>query len=275
MVMSGILLVVTLGFYLTAGVLFVVGLATGRRTAGTSAFALGAAGLGIQTVAIVIRTIDLHTAPFTNLFGSLVSFAWAIMAVYLVMERGQRIAAVGAFACLISSACIGAGLFIPREISQTLIPALKSPWSSVHIGSCLIAYAGFVLAFGSALAYGLQERLLKAKRINSVQRHLPPLDVLDQFSYRMVAFSFPMLTLGIITGALWAQSAWGSYWNWDPKEVWALITWLVYAVYLHLRLMQGWRGRWANRLLLTGFACIIITFLGVNLLSHGLHKYNW
>ena len=270
-----VLLVVTLGFYLTAGALFITGLATGRRSIGAWAFGLGATGLGVQTVAILIRTFELHAAPFTNLFGSLVFFAWAIMAVYLVMERGQRIAAIGAFACLTASACIGGSLFIPKEISQTLVPALNSPWSSVHIASCLIAYAGFVLAFGSALAYGLQERLLKAKRINSLQRHLPPLDMLDHLAYRMVAFSFPMLTLGIITGALWAQSAWGGYWNWDPKEVWSLITWLVYAVYLHLRLMQGWRGKWANRLLLTGFACIIITFLGVNLLSSGLHKYNW
>jgi len=272
---STILFGITLALYGISGALFLWDLVRGVRLAGILASGLAAIGLLVQSAGIVLRGLEQHHAPFTNLFGSLMFFAWALMAVYLAMERGHRISALGAFACLTASVALASGLLLPKEISSTLLPALSSRWSTVHIASSLISYAGFVLAFGAALAYILQERMLKAKRINALQKHLPPLDVLDRFAYRMVTFAFPMLTLGIVTGALWAQSAWGSYWNWDPKETWSLITWLVYAAYLHVRVMQGWRGKWANRLLLTGFACVIITYLGVNLLSAGLHRYNW
>ena len=97
----------------------------------------------------------------------------------------------------------------------------------------------------------------------------------DRLAYKLVSIGFPMLTIGIITGSLWAQSAWSSYWNWDPKETWSLITWLVYAAYLHVRLISRRRGKWSNRLLVIGFLCVLMTFVGVNLLDFGLHRYNW
>ncbi len=268
MEINSILLGITLILYTISGMLFITGVTTARREVGRAAFGFGIGGLAVQTAVLVVSTSTLHLAPFMHLFGSLALFAWAVMAVYLMADRGQRIVAMGAFACLVSAASTGAALMVPREVSLIPALALKSPWSGIHVASSIVACAGFVLAFGSALGYGLQGRLLKSKRINSFQRRLPPLDVLDQFAYRMVAFSFPMLTLSLITGSLWAQTARGSYWDWDPKETWALITWLVYAAYLHLRIMQGWRGKWANRLLLTGFACIIITYVGAKLLTH-------
>jgi cytochrome c-type biogenesis protein CcsB len=160
-------------------------------------------------------------------------------------------------------------------VTRELLPALRSHWSSIHVTSSLIGYASFALAFGATIGYMLQERMLKSKRINCLQKHLPPLDVMDHLAYRMVAIGFPMLTLGIVTGALWAQSAWNSFWSWDPKETWSLITWLVYAAYLHVRVVAGWRGSLAKRLLIVGFICVLITFFGVNFLSHGLHRYNW
>lgn len=269
------LLEVALAFYCIAGVMFLWNLVAGSERRSHAAFVPVVLGLTAHTAGLVMCGLMQRRMPFTNLFGALVFFAWALMAIYVAAERSYRITSLGTFTCFMASVPLVSALLIPRDVSSALIPVLQNKWSGVHIGSGLISYAGFVLAFGAALAYTLQERMLKTKRINSLQKHLPSLDLLDQFAYRMVAFSFPMLTLAIVTGALWAQTAWGSYWHWDPKETWALITWLVYAAYLHVRVMQGWRGKWANRLILTGFGCIIITFLGVNLLSNGLHRYNW
>lgn len=266
---------ITLALYCTAGVMFLWNMVVGSQRISQVVFIPITLGLTVHTAGLVTCGVECHRMPFTNLFGSLVFFAWALMAVYLAAERSCRITSLGTFVSLASATTMVCALTLPNNISSMLVPALQNRWSTIHIASALVSYAGFVLAFGAALAYTLHEKMLKRKRINSVQKQLPSLDVLDRFAYRMVAFSFPMLTLGIITGALWAQSAWGSYWNWDPKETWALITWLVYAAYLHVRVMQGWRGKWANRLLLTGFVSIAVTFIGVNLLSHGLHRYNW
>ena len=123
--------------------------------------------------------------------------------------------------------------------------------------------------------YSIQERMLKEKRISVIRRRLPSLDAADRFAYKMVSLGFPMLTVGIITGSLWAQTAWSSYWNWDPKETWSLITWLIYAAYLHVRIISHRRGKWANRLLVIGFLCVLMTFIGVNLVDSGLHTYRW
>ena len=268
-----LLLEISLALYAISGALFIWNVAKGARIAGSAASGTAVLGLLTHSLGLALLTVGQMRAPFLDLFGSLVFFAWALMAVYLAVERGHRVSALGAFACAISCAALASALLMPRELIGALPPALRSRWSTLHIASGLVSYAGFVLAFGSSLAYALQEKLLKAKRITAFQRRLPPLDALDRFAYRMVAFAFPMLTLAVITGAIWAQSAWGSYWSWDLKETWSLITWLVYAAYLHMRVIQGRRGRWANRLLLAGFACVLITYLGVSLLHSGLHSH--
>ena len=260
-----------LALYVVSGALFAWALARGGR-AGLLASGVAVIGLVSHAVGMVLLTMQQQRAPFLSLPGSLAFFAWVLMAAYLVVQRGQKISALGAYACAMASAALASSLLMSS--AGQFPPALLSRWSTIHIASSLISYAGLALAFGSSAAYMLQERLLKAKRITSLQKHLPPLDVLDRLSYRMVALSFPMLTLGVIAGALWAQSAWGSYWSWDPKENWSLVTWLVYAAYLHVRVVQGRRGRWANRLLLLGFACVIITCLGVSLLAPGLHGHS-
>jgi cytochrome c-type biogenesis protein CcsB len=272
---STVLLVVAVVMYGVAGAAFLAGVVGGWKVADRIAPFAAAAGFVAHTAAIVLEGIRLHMVPFMNLSGSLVFFAWAVMAFYITVARSHRINGIGAFASFMSGGTVTTALLLPNKVSGMLIPALNSHWSTIHIGSALISYAGFFLAFASALGYLIQERMLKSKRISAMQKRLPPLDMLDSLAYRMIAVSFPMLTLGIITGALWAQQAWGSYWTWDPKESWALVTWLLYAAYLHVRVIQGWRGKWANRLLIAGFACMLITFVGVNLLSTGLHKYNW
>lgn len=272
---AGVFVGVTLLLYGAASVLYLwlVGGGSERvREAGVVAMALG---LASHTGAIVSVGVALGRAPFTNLYESLLFWSWAMAGIYLVMARKHRITALGAFVSLAALAVLAAASFIPKGTNAALLPALRSHWSSIHVTTCLISYASYALGFGAAVAYVVQERLLKRKKINSLQKHLPSLDALDQLAYKMVSIGFPMLTLGVITGAMWAQSAWDSYWSWDPKETWSLITWLVYAAYLHVRIVHKWRGRWANRLLMVGFACVLVTFFAVNFLAHGLHRYSW
>lgn len=132
-------------------------------------------------------------------------------------------------------------------------------WNIVHIAGCLVAFAGFAASFVASAGYMLQGRMLKTKRINVLQRFLPALDRAERVAYKTVAFGFIMLTFGIITGVLWSQSRHGTWWSWTAKETWSLITWLVYAAYLHVRVVSGWRGHCTNWLILVGFACMVIT----------------
>ncbi len=265
----------TLVLYGISAVLHLWGITSKSGAVGRGATGSGIAGLGLLTLAIAVHGIEQRRLPFATMLESLTFVAWALTAIYLLMQRRSRITALGAFAGVIAFAAVGVYAFVmPQEISNALLRGmLGNRWSAVHIVSSLAAYASFVLAFGAAVGYMLQERMLKAKRITLLQRHLPSLDSLDDLAYRMVAFGFPMLTLGVITGAIWAQTAWGTYWGWDPKETWSLITWLVYAAYLHVRIVQGWRGKWSNRLLVIGFGCVLITYVGVTLFMPGHHSH--
>ena len=266
---------ITMALYCAAAVLYLWSLLGKTSLADKGAPVLAGVGCSVHAAGIVLTGIQAGRAPFTNLFESLVFVSWVLVAIFLVMQRKYRIAALGALVSTIALCTVAAAWTLPRGVNAALSPALESRWSEIHVLTSLVGYACFALAFGAAIGYILQERMLKAKRISGVQKHLPSLDVMDQLAYRMVSLGFTMLTLGVITGALWAQSAWGSYWDWDPKETWALLTWLVYAAYLHVRIVQGRRGKWANRLLIVGFGCVIFTYFGVNFLSYGLHKYNW
>ena len=151
------------------------------------------------------------------------------------------------------------------------MPALKSNWLIAHVITCFFGYAAFGIAFGLSLMYLIKRRESGTGR-NMFVRLIPGTPVLDELTYQMILIGFLLLTLGIITGSVWAHSAWGSYWSWDPKETWSLITWLVYAALLHSRLIRGWRGKRIAVLSIVGFCCILFTYFGVNYLA-GLHSY--
>ena len=269
------LFLITVALYCGATAFYLWSLVGGPGGTSRPASVLAWLGLAAQSAGIALRGVEEHRVPFVNLFESLIVVAWALICIYLAMERRYRITGLGAFACTVAAAAIACGSALPRGVDAALMTAIQNRWSGIHIASSLVSYASFSLAFGAALGYTLQERLLKSKRIAVLRMRLPSLDTVDRFAYGTVAIGFPMLTLGVVTGAMWARTAWGAYWSWDPKETWALITWLVYAAYLHIRIVQGWRGKWANRLLVVGFGCILMTFFGVNYLPYGLHKYNW
>ena len=230
-------------------------------------------GFIVQSLALVSRYIEAGHTPITNLHESLSFFAWSIVGVYLLLNWKYRVDVLAAFISPMAAVLIILASLFPKEILP-VAPVLNSFWLPIHVIFAFIGDAMFALAFAAGVMYLIQERQIKSKKIGAFYHRLPALKVLDDLSYRCLTFGFPLLTLGIITGSVWAESAWGSYWSWDPKETWSLITWFLYAALLHGRLTVGWRGRRAAIFAIVGFAALVFTFLGVNLLLSGLHSYN-
>ena len=228
-----------------------------------------------HTLALVTRYIEAGHTPVTNLYESLSFFAWMVVGMLLIVNLRYKIKVLGAFLTPIAVVLMLFAYALPKEIIP-LAPILKSFWHPFHVIFAFLGNAIFALAFCCGVMYLVQEHQLKSKRIGAITQRLPSLKVLDDLNYQSLTYGFPLLTLGIITGAIWAEYAWGRYWNWDPKETWSLITWLLYAALLHQRLTVGWRGRKAAIMAILGFGAVLFTFLGVNLLLPGLHTYiNW
>jgi cytochrome c-type biogenesis protein CcsB len=245
------------------------------------------AGMGAHTAALLGRWLEsfqlaaLHAAPagfgaklrllilqapLSNFYESLVFFAWTLPALGLFAFRrhfkGYLGAVLSTIACLLLAYASFGG--VDSRI-KPLMPALKSNWLLIHVVTAFLGYAAFALAFGTAILYLVQER--------RPRESLPPPAQLDRLIYRATVLGFLLLTLGILTGAVWAESAWGRYWSWDPKETWSLITWLVYATLLHARLLKGWQGRRIAWLAVVGFMAVLFTYFGVSFLLTGLHSY--
>ncbi|MBI2995190.1 MAG: c-type cytochrome biogenesis protein CcsB [Candidatus Melainabacteria bacterium] len=220
------------------------------------------------TVALVTRGLELKFFPLTNLYESLVVFAWAVIAVYLFLEWRYKI---DYFGWIVSSFLLIVFLYatwLPASQKQIvpLIPALQSYWRVIHVAPLLISYALFLIgAFSSALY------LIKTRPKNKETKGA---HFFDEVTYRCITFGFPLLTLGIINGALWANHAWGALWQWDPKETMALVTWFVYAAFLHLRLNTKASGKVLALISLCGIIMVYLTYLGVNQFNFGgLHTY--
>jgi cytochrome c-type biogenesis protein CcsB len=232
-------------------------------------------GFASHTLVLITRYAEAGYTPVTNLYESLSFFAWMIIGILLIANLKYEVKVLGAFLTPIALVLMFFAFALPKEILP-LAPVLKSFWHPFHVIFAFLGNAIFALAFCSGVMYLIQEKRLKSKKIGAITKRLPPLKVLDDLNYQSLKFGFPLLTLGIITGAVWANYAWGRYWNWDPKETWSLITWLLYAALLHQRLTVGWRGRKAAIMAIIGFLAVLFTFLGVNLLLSGLHTYsNW
>jgi cytochrome c-type biogenesis protein CcsB len=232
-------------------------------------------GFASHTLALITRYAEAGHTPVTNLHESLSFFAWMIMGVLLIVNSKYKVKILGAFITPIALILMLFAFTLPREILP-LAPVLRSFWHPFHVVFAFLGNAIFALAFCCGVMYLIQEKQLKSKKMGAITKRLPPLKVLDDLNYQSLKFGFPLLTLGIITGAVWANYAWGRYWDWDPKETWSLITWLLYAALLHQRLTVGWRGRKAAIMAIVGFLAVLFTFLGVNLLLSGLHTYsNW
>ncbi|NWG03201.1 MAG: c-type cytochrome biogenesis protein CcsB [Syntrophaceae bacterium] len=232
-------------------------------------------GFASHTLALLTRYIEAGYTPVTNLHESLSFFAWMIIGILLIATLKYKVKVLGSFLAPIALILMLFAFALPKEILP-LAPVLKSFWHPFHVIFAFLGNAMFTLTFCCGVMYLIQEHQLKSKKIGAMTKRLPSLNLLDDLSYQSLKFGFPLLTLGIITGAVWAEYAWGRYWGWDPKETWSLITWFLYAALLHQRLTVGWRGRKAAIMAIVGFLAVLFTFLGVNLILPGLHTYsNW
>jgi cytochrome c-type biogenesis protein CcsB len=277
MINSVILSYVTFVYFIsfTAYLLMMV---MGREFWGRIATVITLANLGVHTFAIVLRwfesyQLEIGRAPLSNLYESLIFFGWTIILLYLLVEWRTRNRSIGAFATPLAFLAMAYASYSPNisDRIQPLVPALKSNWLIAHVVTCFLGYAAFTIAFGLSIMYLIKRRHAQESGSTFVQL-IPETHFLDDLNYQLILIGFLMLTLGIITGSVWAHSAWGSYWSWDPKETWSLITWLVYAALLHSRLIRGWRGKRIAVLAIIGFACVLFTYFGVNYLP-GLHSY--
>lgn len=274
---------------------------------------LGFANVFISNLFITIilgwRWIESGYFPLSNLYESLLFFTWGITLVTLLVEMATSLILIGAVTTPLSMFIIGfATLSLPDGMQKAapLVPALKSNWLMMHVSIMMFSYSTLIIGSllsivflvltqgkqislkgnsigftsdlnstenrkeinnGIALSFGVNEGILEKK--------LSLLESLDNLSYRIIGLGFPLLTIGIIAGAVWANEAWGSYWSWDPKETWALITWLVFAAYLHTRITKSWQGKGPAILASIGFVVVWVCYLGVNFLGKGLHSYGW
>ncbi len=297
---------------------------------------IGSAGMAIGNVCLAAlltaRWIEGGYFPLSNLYESLFFIAWGITAMHFVAERMSGSRWVGAVTSPVAMGISAfAALTLPEtmQVSEPLVPALKSNWLMMHVSVMLLSYSALMVGALIAIAFlivtrgqnvelkgssvgtgGFRDRKYQLKKANTAPmpepltpslamsgggtavleaptkttattaaalspQRLTLADTLDNISYRIIGLGFPLLTIGIIAGAVWANEAWGSYWSWDPKETWALITWLVFAAYLHARITKGWQGRRPAILAASGFVVVWICYLGVNLLGKGLHSYGW
>lgn len=208
----------------------------------------------------------------SNLYESMTLFAWCMVMVFLIIEHRFKLNIIGAFIMPLVFLITGYSALLDDTVVP-LMPALQSYWLSIHVMSCFLSYACFACAFCLGFMYLLQERQLKLKHTGKLLDRLPSLEIMDTINHNMVLFGFILLSIGIITGSIWAQQAWGNWWSWDPKETWSFITWLIYAAYLHARLNAGWSGKRTAILSIIGFVCVLFTYWGVSYLLPGLHSY--
>lgn len=259
--------------YLAAAASYLVELTRQRPQAGKTGSIVLMGGLLLHTGALVVRALMAHRPPFLNLYEYMSAFTWGTGVVYLTVEATTRKRVYGAFIVPLIALLALLTWLLPGDVNPTM-PALRSAWRIPHIASAILAYGAFAGAFMLAVMYLFAEKSRQSERSFWAPR-LPALPSIDLAIYQTVAFGFLMQTLVIIVGAIWAQAAWGRFWGWDPKETWSLVTWLIYAVYLHTRTAMGWSGTRSAVVAVTGFLVTIFTLFGVNFIHSmaGLHSY--
>jgi len=281
---SGLFFNITTVAYFISMVLFFAYIAAKTKPMAFFATLAALVGFITNTLALGLRWYESYQilgqdgrAPLTNLYESVVFFAWTIVLIYLLIDLKYKQRAVGAFVMPFALfSMVGAQMWLNAGIDP-LVPALQSNWLTYHVITCFLGYAAFAVACGVSIMYlikiGKEEKHKGDTPMGGILGIFPPCRVLDDMNYRAIMIGFPLLTLGIITGAAWANYAWGTYWSWDPKETWSLIVWFLYAAFIHARFTRGWIGRRAAWLSIIGFAATIFCYLGVNLVLSGLHSY--
>jgi cytochrome c-type biogenesis protein CcsB len=270
--METILFELALTFYFAATIVCVLELFKGTRTTSRIMFSLVAAGFVLHTLNIVARYFISGHMPTANMHEASSFFSWCIVLLFFFLEYRYKVGLLGSFIMPVVFIMMLTSSMLPRRIEQ-LSPVLQSSWLMIHTVLAFVGDAAFAMAFGAGVMYLMQEHYVKSKHLGGLFRRLPSLQILDEINYKLITIGFPFLTLAIITGAIWAENALGRFWRWDPKEVWSLITWFIYALVLHVRLTLGWRGKRAAILSILGFCVVLFTFFGVNLLLKGYHSF--
>jgi cytochrome c-type biogenesis protein CcsB len=278
---SSQLLGITTFTYMFSTVLYVAILVFKTPRLGGIATLFTALAWLVQTAGIALRWIESYRlgighAPLTNMYESVVFFSWTIILLYLLIEWKFKTKIIGAFAVPFAFLAMAYASFstdLTKAINP-LVPALQSNWLIAHVVTCFVGYAAFAVAAALGIMYLMKNKSPESGgSTTGLSSRFPTLAVLDDIIHKTMIFGFIWLSGGIITGAVWANSAWGTYWSWDPKETWSLITWFFYAIILHARYTRGWSGTRIAFLAIFGFVSVLFTYYGVNFLLSGLHSY--
>ena len=244
----------------------------GRR-AGNIAMALTWLASGLLLVGLVLRGMWAGRVPWGNMYEFSLAWTFGILAVFLVVSLRRDIRWLGLPVVFLSLLSLGLAVTVLYTEAAQLVPALKSWWLVIHVAAAIICGGAFTVAAAISVLYLWRDRAERKGKVTGIVASLPDASRLDTLAYRILAFAFPLWTFAVISGAIWAENAWGRYWGWDPKETWAFITWVIYAGYLHARSTAGWRGRRAAYISLLGFVSFLINYFGVNIFVNSLHSY--
>jgi cytochrome c-type biogenesis protein CcsB len=228
----------------------------------------------ILFLGVVARGISASRVPWSNMYEYSISGALTFALAYLIVGRKYDLRWLGLPISIAVLLILGTAITLLYRPSAPLVPALQSTWLVVHVAAAILSGGVFLLSNAIAGTYLWLDSMERKGERTPFAKRLPSLEVLDQLSYRLVAFVFPLWTFAVIAGAIWAEAAWGRYWGWDPKETWAFITWILYAAYLHARVTAGWKGRKAAWLCLLAGSTYLFNYIWVNVWGTGRHTYS-
>lgn len=262
----------TLVMYLIASAGFLLFIIKKNKKLGYWSHKIVLSGFALNSIYLVLCYYQLGAVPALSFKASLSFFSWTIIAAYIIFQLKFKIMVLGSFVVPFSAFLMIISSTIPIS-AITIRPIFKSFWLPLHVSTSFLGNGIFAIAFIAGVMYLIQEHQIKSKRLGAFHSRLPSLNILDSLNYYAITYGFLLLTIGMITGSIVAQDAHGSYWRWDPKEVWSLITWLCYAALLHQRMTIGWRGRRSALMSIGCFLILIFTFVGVNFLMEGYHSF--
>jgi cytochrome c-type biogenesis protein CcsB len=262
----------TLAGYMATIIAFFIYLFSSKHSHKKIAIFLFLVSFSTHTAGFICNWVQLGHFPIITIKSSLCFMAWLLAVIYLILFFRFGLAVLGSFFTPLILVLVFLSQIVPAMTTPPS-PAFKGIWLSLHISFSLIGDALLAVAFCGSLIYLLQEKQIKHKRITGTFKLFPSLSFLDTLNYHALILGFVMLTIGLIIGSIYAQWVIGRFWNWDPKEIWSVLTWLVYAILLYKRMVVGWRGRRAAWLAIIGFGCLFFTFLGVNYCLRGYHSF--
>ncbi|HYB91096.1 MAG TPA: c-type cytochrome biogenesis protein CcsB [Candidatus Binataceae bacterium] len=274
--METVWLVCALGCYALSAALFISDRLSGKRRGGKYAIALLAVGAGFHGLDLAARGIRAGNIPVTNLAESLSFLTWITALACLMLIVRLQMTVIGAYLVPPVTVVLALAAFEMKSGRLELPQSLRSVWLPIHVTLAILGYALFVLAASVSIIYLAYESRLKAKRPVAHERErMPSLEKLDRINYQLLRWGFLMLSLAIVSGAIWAADTWGHFWSWEPKESWSLAIWILYAALLESRLTVGWRGRRVAALTIVVFGVLVSSFLGVSLMYPGKHGGNF